>query len=66
MKEFTLSAKTGFGIDGDEEVKRLDFATVRGSFEENPFVASILDHIREKREQGDDLTARMKKLAGLD
>ena len=29
-KEFTLSAMTGFGIDGDEEVKKRDFEEVQG------------------------------------
>ncbi|MBM3420896.1 MAG: DUF4954 family protein [Bacteroidetes bacterium] len=62
MKEFTLSSRTGFGIDGAEEVKRADFEAVRGDFESNPVVSSIMDHIKVKSALGDELTARMKKL----
>jgi hypothetical protein len=40
-KEFDVSSRIGFGIDGDEEVQKLDFASVRGSFEENSFVLKL-------------------------
>jgi hypothetical protein len=62
MKEFTLSSRTGFGIDGGEEVKRADFEEVRGDFDNNPVVASIMDHIRVKSELGDELMARCRLL----
>lgn len=58
-KEFTLSSMTGFGIDGDDEVKRLDFEQVRGDFERNPVVLAILDHIKVKTELGDELISRL-------
>lgn len=60
-KEFALSSMTGFGIDGDEEVKKRDFEQVRGDFEKNPVVLAILDHIKIKSELGDELIARLKK-----
>lgn len=59
-KEFTLSSMTGFGIDGDDEVKKRDFEQVRGDFEKNPVVLAILDHIKIKSELGDELIARLK------
>lgn len=62
IKEFTLSARTGFGIDGDDRVAREDFEQVRGSFESNPFVQSILEHIRIKSAEGDELTDKLDKL----
>jgi len=40
-KEFNLISRTGFGIDGDEEEKRLDFEATRGAFEEHPFVIEL-------------------------
>lgn len=40
-KEFNSISKTGFGIDGDENEKNLDFEAVRGTFESNPFVVEI-------------------------
>jgi len=58
-KEFTLSSMTGFGIDGDDEVKKRDFEQVRGDFEKNSVVLAILDHIRDKTELGDELIARL-------
>jgi carbonic anhydrase/acetyltransferase-like protein (isoleucine patch superfamily) len=60
-KEFTLSSMTGFGIDGDDEVKKRDFEQVRGDFEKNTVVLAILDHIKIKSELGDELIARLKR-----
>ena len=48
-KEFSLSARTGFGFDGqDSTVQTLDFAEVRGQFESNPFVMAVEEHIHTK------------------
>ena len=52
-KEFNLAAKTGFGADGDKEQKESDFEQVRGDFESNDFVRSVLDHIKDKTELGE-------------
>jgi hypothetical protein len=61
-KEFTLSSMTGFGIDGGEEVKKLDFEKVRGEFESNSVVAAIQEHIKQKTALGDELTERMRRV----
>ena len=62
-KEFDLNAMTGFGADGDEATRREDFLQVRGaSFEKNPFVVSIRDHIREKTALYEEVTGRLKSL----
>ena len=61
-KEFTLSSMTGFGIDGGDEVKKLDFDQVRGEFESNNVVAAIKKHIEQKKALGDELIKRMKKI----
>ncbi|MDR1895570.1 MAG: DUF4954 family protein, partial [Prevotellaceae bacterium] len=61
-KEFSLNARTGFGIDGGEDARNLDFECVRGEFEQNAFVREILEHIRKKTELGDELIGRMKKI----
>ncbi len=58
-KEFSLSAMTGFGIDGSEGDKRLDFEEVRGVFETNSFVEAVKRHIVVKRALGDELIQRM-------
>ncbi len=49
-KEFNLAAKTGFGADGDKSQKESDFEQVRGAFESDPFVQSVLEHIQAKTE----------------
>ena len=56
------SGKTGFGVDGDEEQKHQDFESVRGSFENNPFVLEVLNHIKQKTELGNELIERLKGL----
>ena len=61
QKEFNLNSKTGFGVDGDENQKHQDFESVRGSFESNPFVLEVLNHIKIKTELGDELIERLKK-----
>ena len=61
-KEFTLSSMTGFGIDGGDDVKKLDFEQVRGEFESNSVVAAIKEHIKQKSALGDELIERMKKV----
>ena len=59
-KEFDLNSKTGFGVDGDEQQKHLDFESVRGSFESNPFVMEVLNHIERKTKLGNDTIANLK------
>ncbi len=62
QKEFSLTSMTGFGVDGTRKEKEEDFETVRGAFEQNPFVTAVKEHIRVKRELGDELIGRMERL----
>jgi len=61
-KEFDLNSRTGFGVDGNEEQKHLDFESVRGSFESNTFVQEVLNHIKIKTELGNELIQRLSKI----
>lgn len=61
-KEFSLSAMTGFGADGDERVQAQDFEEVRGDFDSNTYVKSILQHIEEKSALGEELLGRLAPL----
>lgn len=62
-KEFSLSAMTSFGADGDEHVRKEDFMQVRGSFfESNPFVMSVKEHIKIKSELGDKVLERLSRM----
>ena len=60
-KEFSLSAQTSFGLDGNTHERELDFEQVRGSFEENSFVKSTVMHIEEKRTLGEKMIAKLEK-----
>ena len=61
-KEFSLSAQTGFGADGSNDEQRLDFEQVRGVFEQNTFVSSILKHIEEKVALSEKVISKMKTI----
>ncbi len=61
-KEFSLSAMTGFGADGDNAQRTRDFEEVRGGlFDSNTFVKAVLEHIRIKSALGDEFLARMRR-----
>ena len=62
-KEFSLSAMTGFGADGGESRRMLDFQEVRGSsFETDTFVVSVKEHIRDKSALGDAAIAKLRQI----
>ena len=61
-KEFTATAQTGYGLDGERDAKRDDFEQVRGTFEGNSFVLEIEKHIDRKTALGDELIGRMEEL----
>ena len=58
-KEFSLSSQTGFGADGSNDEQRLDFEQVRGVFEQNTFVSSVLQHIEKKTSLGNNIIDAM-------
>ncbi|OJV42916.1 MAG: DUF4954 domain-containing protein [Bacteroidales bacterium 36-12] len=64
-KEFDLNSKTGFGVDGDEDQKHKDFESVRGSFENNPFVLAVLNHIEVKTDLGNRMIEKLRKISTL-
>jgi hypothetical protein len=62
QKEFSPTAQTGFGLDGNEQTRSLDFAAVRGTFEGNSFVKDIEKHIAAKTALGNELISRLEKI----
>jgi len=58
-KEFSLTKMTGFGVDGQNGARELDFAEVRGEFEKNETVNAIQEHMKTKEMLGDELINRM-------
>ncbi len=65
-KEFNLSAMTGFGMDGDQQIKEQDFMKVRGTFENNRFVTEVVEHIRKKTNLPTKWSKRSGNLQALD
>ena len=61
-KEFSLIKQTGFGVDGDRSVQKLDFENVRGEFETHVEVSSIRDHMAKKEALGQEVIAKMEIL----
>jgi len=62
-KEFSLSAMTSFGADGDKAQRQEDFLQVRGAlFEDDPFVKSITEHIAAKSALCDEVLAFLRSL----
>ncbi len=62
-KEFTATAQTGFGIDGNIADRAADFAGVRGTFETNSVVKEIRQHIETKTQLADELIRRVQKIS---
>ena len=61
-KEFSMSIKTGFGIDEQNNALELDFINVRGEFEKNETVKAIKLHTKTKKKTGNDLITQMEKI----
>lgn len=62
-KEFSLSSRIGFGVDGNRYTQQVDFESVRGAFETNSFVSSIQKHIEVKVALGKEIIDRLKQLS---
>lgn len=60
QKEFSLTSMTGFGVDSTLKEKEEDFETVRGAFEQNPFVTAVKERIITKRALGNELIERIR------
>ena len=63
-KEFDNSSKLGFGIDGDEEVRDLDFKEVRGVLDENKFIVGVHEEMKETEEKASELRKLIQGLQG--
>ena len=61
-KEFSMSKMTGFGVDGQEGARELDFAEVRGEFEDNATVIEIKEHMEKKERLGSRVIEEMMQV----
>ncbi|MDR2130333.1 MAG: DUF4954 family protein [Odoribacteraceae bacterium] len=62
-KEFTLKARVGFGIDGEEEIRQSDFENVRGEFDSHPTVKNILEHIDRKNRLFETIMEKLQRIS---
>jgi len=58
-KEFNSISKTGFGIDGTETDKQLDFEATRGAYEDNSFVKDITSQLNSTIELADMIASKL-------
>jgi len=58
-KEFSGVSKTGFGIDGNESDKQLDFEATRGTYDDNLFVKEITAQTTATTQLADALVAKL-------
>ena len=61
-KEFSLAKMTSFGVDGQNGERELDFAEVRGEFEDNETVKAIHHHMGKKEALGSRIIELMNKV----
>ncbi len=61
-KEFSLTKMTGFGVDGQNGARELDFAQVRGDFEKNETVKAINLHMQKKEALGNEIISRVRNV----
>ncbi len=61
-KEFDSGSRLGFGINGDEQTRDLDFESVRGTYEGNKFVANLKKEVGDMEEKADRFVALLEKL----
>ncbi len=61
-KEFSMTKKTGFGVDGKNGAQELDFTEVRGEFESNETVIAIKMHMEKKEGLGNEIIELMNKV----
>lgn len=62
QKEFSIIKMTGFGVDGHNGARELDFTEVRGASEENETVKAIQLHMEKKTKLGAGIIALMNKV----
>jgi hypothetical protein len=61
-KEFDTNARLGFGIDGDEHTREMDFEVVRGPYKENKFVLSLQEETINIEEKAGRLIALLETI----
>jgi hypothetical protein len=59
-KEFDVSSRLGFGLDGDDQTRVMDFQAVRGTYQENKFVLGLQEEVKVIEMNADNLIAQLE------
>jgi len=62
-KEFDVSSRIGYGLDGDDQVRDRDFASVMGKAEDNDFILDLKQRLTRKQTTAKELIQRLEKLS---
>lgn len=62
-KEFDMTSRYGYGIDGDEKTNILDFEAVRGTYEGNKFVKTLKAEVESIDKRASNLITMLQSLA---
>jgi len=62
QKEFDPNSRIGYGIDGDEDTKKRDFAEVRGDYESNAFVTGLQEETERVEQTARNLIQMLQNL----
>ena len=60
-KEFTMTARTGFGVDGDDRQRDDDFENTRGNADENDFIMELQSKLSGKKNTAKELIDKIGK-----
>ena len=61
-KEFDSGSKLGFGIDGDENTRDMDFLAVRGAYQDNKFVTGLQKESEEIEKKAGQIIEKLQSL----
>ncbi|MFC1783281.1 DUF4954 family protein [Planctomycetota bacterium] len=61
-KEFGVTARIGFGVDGAVAERDADFMALRGSAQDNSFINELQQRLTQKKKTAAELTEKLQKL----
>jgi hypothetical protein len=60
-KEFDLSVRISYGLDGDSDIQAADFEAVCGKLEDNPTVSKIRQELGARKKETDDVLTSLSR-----
>jgi carbonic anhydrase/acetyltransferase-like protein (isoleucine patch superfamily) len=63
-KEYDISSRVGFGIDGEDGIRDVDFEAVRGTYETNKFVLGLKHECQEIEKKAQQIISTIQNAEG--